>query len=76
MHHFIESHGRSILKAITWKIVATIISFSVSYYQTGDFSHALKFSLVVLGIGLIAYYLHERTWNSIHWGKQRIEERT
>lgn len=70
MVHFIESHARSILKAITWKIVASLISFSVSYYQTGDFQYALRFSAIVFFIGIAAYYVHERTWNAVHWGKE------
>lgn len=69
LHRFWESHGRSILKAFSWKIIASIISFSVLYYQTRDLNQALKFSGIIFSIGLIAYYLHERVWNKIHWGK-------
>lgn len=74
IHHFFESHERSIVKTLTWKFIATVISFSASYYETGSVSYALKFSGTVLIIGTIAYYLHERAWNSIHWGKNHIGE--
>jgi uncharacterized membrane protein len=72
-HHFFESHGRSIAKTLTWKFVATIISFSITYYETRSIQYALKFSLIVLIIGLFAYYFHERAWNTIRWGKQHAE---
>jgi adenylylsulfate kinase len=73
MHHFFESNGRSILKTITWKIIATSISFCVTYYESGNVAYAFKVSSIVLVIGLIAYYLHERLWNGIHWGKVHVE---
>lgn len=72
LHRFLESHGRSILKAFSWKIVASIISFSVLYYETRDVAQALKFSATVFGFGLVAYYLHERLWNGVHWGKRQV----
>jgi uncharacterized membrane protein len=72
-HRFFESHGRSILKALTWKLIATVTSFSVLYYQTRDVSQSLRFSGTILIIGLITYYLHERVWNGVHWGKQHLE---
>ncbi len=72
MHHFFESHERSILKTITWKSIATTITFCATYYETGSLSYSLKFSGVVLAAGVVAYYLHERAWNNIHWGKKHI----
>jgi len=73
-HHFFESHGRTLIKTLTWKLIATLISFGVTYYETGNAIHALKVSGIIFGIGLIAYYLHERAWNGVHWGKRhRVE---
>jgi len=71
MHKFLETHGRSIFKAITWKIIATIITFGILYKETGNFSSSARFSGLIFVAGLIAYYLHERTWNHIHWGKHK-----
>jgi adenylylsulfate kinase len=73
MHHFLETRKRSIIKTISWKIIATAISFNVLYLQTGDIARSLETSGIVLFIGTIAYYLHERAWNSVHWEKQHIE---
>lgn len=72
IHRFLESHGRSLLKAFTWKLIASFISFSVLYYETRDIAQSLKFSATVFCIGLVAYYIHERLWNAVHWGKQRL----
>ena len=73
MHHFFETRKRSILKTISWKIIATGITFNVVYFQTGDLDASLKTSGIVLAIGIVAYYLHERGWNSVHWEKQHTE---
>jgi uncharacterized membrane protein len=70
LHHFFESHGRSILKALSWKLIATLLSFFVLYAETGSFAFASKLSWSIFVIGLMLYYLHERLWNGIHWGKE------
>lgn len=74
VHHFLESNARSILKTLTWKVIATLISFGVTYYETGDPMYALRISGMIFAFGLIAYYLHERAWNGVHWGKRHIEQ--
>jgi uncharacterized membrane protein len=72
LHRFWESHGRSILKAFSWKLIASVISFSVLYYEKRDVMQSLKFSATVFCIGIVAYYIHERLWNGVHWGKQHL----
>ena len=75
LHHFFESHERSIAKTITWKLIATVITFTAAYSESGNFNYALKFSGIVLAIGLVAYYLHERMWNGIHWGRKHTHHK-
>lgn len=74
MHHFFETRKRSLLKALSWKIVATAISFNVLYLETGKIQESLQISGMVFIIGLLAYYFHERLWNSIHWEKSHATE--
>ncbi len=74
-HRFLESHGRSILKAFSWKIIASVISFCILYYETRDVAQSLRFSITIFFVGLVAYYIHERIWNRVHWGKKHIEDR-
>jgi uncharacterized membrane protein len=33
---------------------------------------ASKFTGVWTILGLLAYYLHERLWNAVHWGKEKL----
>lgn len=66
-----ESHFRSIIKGISWRIVGTLDTILVSFILTGQLMVALKigFSEVVTKIAL--YYLHERVW--IFFLKGRVQ---
>lgn len=63
-----ESRLRSILKAISWRIIATGTTFLLAYLvfsETGC-EDVLEKSTIVAGlemiIKIIAYYFHERIW--------------
>lgn len=70
-HH--EIHARTLVKALTWKLLATTMAFGTTFYYTGSTEIAGKMASTTFVIGLIAYYLHERLWNVIHWGKETRE---
>ncbi|MBT31921.1 MAG: hypothetical protein CMO01_19865 [Thalassobius sp.] len=62
-----DSHIRSVIKAITWRMVGTMDTIMLSYFITGKMSTAISigFTEVFTKIGL--YYLHERAWNNLAW---------
>lgn len=64
-----ESHLRSIAKAVSWRTVGTIDTFILSWIITGEmlFAFAISGSEVITKITL--YWLHERAWNKVKWGK-------
>lgn len=57
-----ESHTRSILKAFSWRIIATSTIIAIAYFKTGDISFALELGAIEFFIKLLVYYLHERAW--------------
>lgn len=64
-----ESHLRSLIKGISWRIVATIDTILVALLITCLFGNcsidsAIKIGLVEFLIKYIAYYFHERIWQS------------
>ncbi len=65
---FVESKKRTISKTISWRIVAILNSFLVlSIEITEDnFLNALYMNIT----GFCVYYLFERIWNRIQWGKK------
>lgn len=57
-----ETHTRSIVKSISWRVTATLIAMLFV-----DISLAILLNIVQT----IAYYLHERAWLRIPWGKEK-----
>jgi uncharacterized membrane protein len=63
-----ESHKKSILKTITWRIAHTIVGVSIAFFIT----HSLEMAAEIISAEVIwetaLYYLHERGWAK--WGKK------
>ena len=66
-----ESHLRSVIKGITWRVVATSTIIVIAYLTTGEIDMALKIGFIEFFIKLFLYYLHERMWQQIPRGKVR-----
>lgn len=69
-----ETHIRSILKAISWRFFATIITFLTAWFLTGTIDIAVKIGLLDTLIKMGAYYAHERGWNNLNFGKVKDPE--
>ncbi len=61
---------RSIVKAVTYRIVIIILDFTTIYIFTGKINVALGFMLISNVYTTVAYYLHERIWSGIEWGRK------
>lgn len=70
MRTFHETKSRSIVKTVIWRIIATLITWGVLFYYTGKLAESIQITIVAAIIGMVAYYIHERTWNIINWGKR------
>lgn len=57
-----ESHIRSLLKGISWRVLGTLTTIIVAYLLTGDTSSALAIGTIEVFTKLLLYYLHERAW--------------
>jgi uncharacterized membrane protein len=68
-----ETKRRSILKALSWRFLATVITSLVVYFMTGKLTFALEIGGIDTFIKLGVYFAHERIWLMIPFGK--IEER-
>ena len=66
---FYETQTRTITKTILWRIVATLITWETIYFYTGELTESVKITIVAALIGMTAYYIYERIWNKIQWGK-------
>jgi uncharacterized membrane protein len=61
VHHH-ESHTRSIVKGLTWRVVATSTTTLIAWMITGEVDMALKIGFFEFFAKLFIYYAHERIW--------------
>jgi uncharacterized membrane protein len=65
-----SSKKRSLAKSLTWRIIAVVSTFVVGYVMSGSLAFAASLSVVSNLINFVLYYLHERVWLKVNWGKQ------
>ena len=66
-----ESHVRSLLKTLTWRILATSTTVTIAYFVFGDIQNALKVGGIEFFAKMIIYYFHERAWQMAPRGTVR-----
>lgn len=55
-----ETHKRTLVRAISWRIVATLVTAAFTGIS----------GAIVINIWMtIAHYIHERAWLKVGWGK-------
>jgi uncharacterized membrane protein len=68
---FRESHLRSILKAFSWRVVATLTTATIAYGITGEIETAIMIGSIEFVLKMFIYYLHERAWQVVPRGAVR-----
>ncbi|KAA2316332.1 DUF2061 domain-containing protein [Pseudooceanicola sediminis] len=64
-----ETAARSLVKAILWTCLGTVMMALVGYLFTGSLRLGGGMALVNSGLGLVSYILYERLWDRIRWGR-------
>ena len=62
------SRKRSIVKAVTYRVVIVCLDFVAIYLLTGKVMTAAAFMIVSNIYTTVGYFLHERMWARIGWG--------
>ncbi|MBT8037218.1 MAG: DUF2061 domain-containing protein [Verrucomicrobiae bacterium] len=57
-----ESKIRSVLKGLTWRVLATTTTFLLAWLLAKDLNVAGTIAAAEFFIKLAVYYLHERAW--------------
>ena len=63
---------RSIVKAITYRIVIMVLDFVTIYLMTGTVKVAIGFMIASNIYTTLAYFAHERIWTRIKWGIEEV----
>lgn len=62
-----DNNKKSIAKAISWRIIGSVIAFGIGYFLTRDTTFAGSIALGDAAFKFVLYYVHERIWNKINF---------
>lgn len=65
-----NSKKRSIVKSITYRLISTATGFLVVWLLSKDVKVGAMFSVVELIYKPLQYYIHERLWQRVKWGRR------
>ena len=63
-----DSRIRSLLKGVTWRILATLTTVAIAWLITDDVSAALQIGFIEVFAKIAIYYAHERAWAQVPHG--------
>ena len=69
---FEESAMRSVFKALSWRVLATVTTMLLVYAFTGRTDIAVTVGLLEAATKMVLYYSHERLWNRLDVGRQPV----
>jgi uncharacterized membrane protein len=69
-----ENHSRSITKAISYRILSILADATAAYILTKSFTLTARIVALTTTYSTILYYLHERAWANIHWGRNKKDK--
>jgi uncharacterized membrane protein len=64
-----DSKARSLVKAISWRVVALLVLGTISYLITGSWAETTGITIIYTIVQVFVYFAHERLWDGIAWGK-------
>ncbi|VAX17590.1 hypothetical protein MNBD_NITROSPINAE01-87 [hydrothermal vent metagenome] len=62
------SWNRSIIKAFSWRVIATLTTIVIAYLITGRIDIALEIGVLEFFFKIMVYAMHEKVWEKITFG--------
>lgn len=69
-----ESPTRSIAKAISWRVLASLTTIVLVLIFTGELTTAVTIGVFETFVKMALYFVHERTWNKFTFGRKEMQE--
>jgi len=66
-----DAHLRSILKAISYRVLAAVATGSIAFAFTRRWDLSVGIAMVEAVVKICCYYVHERAWSYIGFGKKK-----
>ena len=71
---FEETSMRSVVKALSWRVVATLTTTGLVFAFTGRFDLAITIGVFEAVAKMALYFMHERVWNRLEFGRKPLEQ--
>jgi uncharacterized membrane protein len=65
----IDKHKRSVAKAIVYRCVGVVVLAIASWFVTKSVPETTAITLGYHAVSLCGYYIHERLWERVKWGR-------
>lgn len=65
-----ESVLRTTAKTLSYRLLGSGVTFLIAYLFTGELVISASISVTELVLKPMMYWLHERGWNRIRWGRE------
>ncbi|MHA1812878.1 MAG: DUF2061 domain-containing protein [Candidatus Thorarchaeota archaeon] len=72
--YFGEKRSRALVKALVYRIVAVIITTVGIGVITGEWVLSVGASVAINLFKVVIYYLYERAWERMSWGRIKAQE--
>lgn len=69
---FRETHSRSIVKALSYRLAGSLVTVMIVLCFSGKLNMAVGVGVADLGLKVVTYFLHERLWDRISYGRKRV----
>ena len=66
-----ETHKRSMVKSLTWRVIGVVLLGGIAYAVTRDWKEMSIITIIFHTVRMVLYYYHERIWLKIKWGRIR-----
>ena len=64
-----EHPKRSLMKTLTWRIIAFLVTILAVYIYSKDIKESLVIGISANLVKIFLYYAHERIWNRVKFGR-------
>jgi uncharacterized membrane protein len=64
-----DKHHRSLIKAVSWRLTGSVDTLVITFLVTGTWKWAFYVSGVELFTKIFLYYVHERVWDNLSFGR-------
>ncbi len=68
-----ETHTRTLIKAISWRVIASLTTTILVYLFFGRLDLAATVGILETLIKIFLYYIHDRAWSKIPFGIKKVK---